>query len=642
MTVQDTTTTAAPARAGAGERDYHSFALCHEPPGWLATVEDQVATWLRSRKQLDIDTTVDGTHDQPGKGRTVTVRHHRHGHDRALRLVLEEDTNAGHWTTQITAVEHERGGGWVAIDVVSEDGLFVKVPGVARYLIEALHLSDGGLELCRDPRTLTVDRLPELVAVLRDPERRSPVFVAGTDTRLPFGPFSTQVKDWTAQVDGMGHVFVLDPRATTELVTLLGRAWEAPAWTIRTYGPGLDLDQPATARQHRILSTTRLAQDSDRYLQTLLGGFARDIVARHKTPAPLAAWQRTFERLENTALTEAMTTQVPAPAPAPAVELATPAEQVVEPTPGPVEPEPAAVAEPLTEESVDTSAVGEEAETYLVEVAELERVRLALGLPDLTDETLARFVEQATTPRTDPRAIADAARRLERQQARLEALRDELEQVKDKLLEEQVDHMETREELDRQASRAAWLGKQLVDAGRHDAAFSDVPDAEHDTAPDSYAELLERAAELPGLVVTADRDTVLGLAAIDSTSKALRAAWDSLLALSDYVRARDAGDTPSHVHHYLQNTPPGYRGMPPGKHSWTETGTTMNQFGEQRDLPVPAAVDPSGTATMTAHFKLARIGMRSPRLYYLDDVAGPTRSVVVGYIGPHMTNTQTS
>ena len=57
MTVQDTTTTAAPARPGAGERDYHAFALCHEPPGWLATVEDQVATWLRARKQLVVDTT---------------------------------------------------------------------------------------------------------------------------------------------------------------------------------------------------------------------------------------------------------------------------------------------------------------------------------------------------------------------------------------------------------------------------------------------------------------------------------------------------------------------------------------------------------------------------------------------------------
>lgn len=633
MTVQDTPPARAAGRAGAGERNYHSFATCHEPAPWLGTVEDQVATWLRSRKQLDIDARVDGTHDQPEKGRTVTVRHHRHGHDRALRLVLEEDTHVGHWTTQITAVEHERGGGWVAIDVVSEDGLFVKVPGVARNLIDALHLADGGLELRGEPRVMTADRLEGLVAVLCDPDRRSPVFVAGTDHRLPFAQFVTRLKSWAEQVDGMGHVFVLDPAATAELVTRLGRAWEAPAWTVRTFRPGVELDQPPTARQHRILSTTRLAQDSDRYLQTLLGGFARDIVARHKTPAPLAAWQRMFDRLENTALTKAMTSTVPAPT------VAEPAPETVSPTPAsaPVAPQPADVAKPLTEASVS-----EEVETFLAEVTELERVRLVLGLADLSDETLARFVEQATAPRTDPRAVAEAARRLERQQARLEALQEELGQVKDELLEEQVDHMDTREELDRQAARAAWLGKQMLDAGRHDVAFGEVPADELDTAPDTYAELLDRGAALPGIVVTADRDTVLGLEAIDSTSKALRMAWDSLLALSDYVRARGAGDAASHVHHYLQNTPPGYRGMPPGKHSWTETGSTMDQYGDERSLPVPAAIDASGCATMTSHFKLARIGMRSPRLYYLDDVAGPTGKVVVGYIGPHMTNTQTS
>lgn len=631
MTVQDTTTPA-PARSSAGDRDYHSFATCHEPPGWLGTVEDQVATWLRSRKRLDVDTGVNGTHDQPGLGRTVTVRHHRHGHDQALRLVLEEDSPTGHWTTQITAVEHDRGGGWVAIDVVSEDGLFVKVPGVARYLIEALHLSDGGLELSRDPRIVTVNRLPELVAVLRDPQRRGPAFVAGTDDRLPFAPFVTRIKDWTSQVDGMGHVFVLEPAATVELATRLGRAWEAPAWTIRTYEPGLELDQRATARQHRILSTERLAQDSDRYLQTLLGGFARNIVIRHQAPPQAAAWQRTFDRLENSALTDAMTA------------AATPVRPVTPPTPAPapaVEQAPAAAApvEPLTVEAVDEAAVDVEATAYL---AELERVREVLGLPDLTDETLHQLIEQVTAPKADPRVMADAARRIARQQARIEALEAEVKQVRAELLDEQIDHLETREELDRQTDKATWIGTQLADAGRHDVAYAPVPEDQETTAPGSYAELLTCAATLPGVILTADPDTVLGLEAIDSNGKALRAAWDSLRALSDYVRARTAGDTPSHVHQYLQNTPAGYRGMPPNKHAWTETVTTMNQYGDQRDLPVPVEVDASGTATMTAHFKLARIGMRSPRLYFLDDVAGPSGKVVVGYIGPHLTNTQTS
>jgi len=44
---------------------------------------------------------------------------------------------------------------------------------------------------------------------------------------------------------------------------------------------------------------------------------------------------------------------------------------------------------------------------------------------------------------------------------------------------------------------------------------------------------------------------------------------------------------------------------------------------------------------MTAHFKLGRIGMVSPRLYFFDDYT-KTGKVYIGYIGPHLTNTQTN
>lgn len=43
---------------------------------------------------------------------------------------------------------------------------------------------------------------------------------------------------------------------------------------------------------------------------------------------------------------------------------------------------------------------------------------------------------------------------------------------------------------------------------------------------------------------------------------------------------------------------------------------------------------------MKAHFKLARIGMVSPRMYVFDGHPADPR-VFIGYIGPHLTNTQT-
>jgi hypothetical protein len=67
----------------------------------------------------------------------------------------------------------------------------------------------------------------------------------------------------------------------------------------------------------------------------------------------------------------------------------------------------------------------------------------------------------------------------------------------------------------------------------------------------------------------------------------------------------------------------------------------MKGFGDERQLPVPTSVDPSGTATMKAHFKLGRIGMVSPRMYVLDRFS-EDGCVYVGYIGAHLTNTQTN
>lgn len=43
---------------------------------------------------------------------------------------------------------------------------------------------------------------------------------------------------------------------------------------------------------------------------------------------------------------------------------------------------------------------------------------------------------------------------------------------------------------------------------------------------------------------------------------------------------------------------------------------------------------------MVAHFKPARIGMVSPYLYYFDAMPR-TGKICVGYLGPHLTNSQT-
>lgn len=603
------------------DRDYQAFTKCIEAGPWLPTVADQTSSWLRQQKNWDIDLRANGVEISADGRSTLSVRHHEHGHERALQVVLDEDNPTGRWTTRVIAVEQERGGGWVSIDVHSADGQFVAVPRLARFLTQTLHLHDGSWELRDTPRVLAVHQVDELVDVLTDPARRGAVFVAGTDTQLDFAAFRDRVQIWGGQIVGLGHVVVLDPAATTAMQDKLGRPWSTPAWTVRTYLPGLDLDQEATARQHRILGTQRLAQDRDHYLAKLLGGFARSTVARHSTPPPLVSWQRTFDRLDNTAIAEAMTATAAAAAPT-------------------LVP---ALADLLREEertpAVD-APVGTEADVALVE---LDRVRQILGVPHLTGETLRRLAEQAAAPRVDTSAQEWAARRIEQLQRQKDDLQQLLDEAKEELLLEQVEHLETREEAERHADRSTWLGKQLTAAEQHEIAYAVTPEDAIVNRPGSFQELLNRTEEIGalGVVITADQDTVRDLDAIDSAGTACRTAWDSLLALADYVRAQNSGAYSGNVHQYLSNTPNGYRGMPSKKHSWTETATTMNQYGDTRELPVPTDVNPSGCMTMRAHFKLARIGMASPRLYYLDDVAG-TGKVYVGYIGPHLKNTQTN
>lgn len=140
---------------------------------------------------------------------------------------------------------------------------------------------------------------------------------------------------------------------------------------------------------------------------------------------------------------------------------------------------------------------------------------------------------------------------------------------------------------------------------------------------------------------TGDVSEVERVNQVDTNGAALRTAWDAVLALKDYVRARREERCDGGIDSYLKATPAGYATLPPGKFGETETGITMRQHGKERRFPVPTQVDPRGEITMKAHFKLARIGMASPRMYIHD--GHPIESVVyIGYIGTHPTNSQTS
>ena len=629
MTLIDSGTTDA---ADSHALDYRALMTCEAPDGWLTTAEAELETWLTG-KRWNIDAREDG--EFTSGSRSLQILRHTDGRSRSLRArLIERETPQGTWTTELIAHDKRGDGDWIRIHVENDRGNFVDVPNLAKGLMQALPLGDSSLQFVDKPQIFGQSRIDDLLDILCDEERHGLVFVAGTDTKagIPFDPFVKKVHEWTRQVYGLGQVIVLDPAATDALEQELdGHA--VPPWTLRTYYPGVDPASVVDARRHRILSTSRLAGERDAYVRKLLGRVARLHAARAQASNDVLKLRRTFQRLENKFVFDSSQ----------------------QPTATPVPTKPARAAQPLSGSPLKQAAPAENLlaleRRELTSDAELIRglsARLGIDLRrGLSVDQLVNRLDQSTKLH-DQLILAQA--RLERAEAQVEGLQGRVEAAEDafrkaeKLLDDgQEDRALLQDHLENLAAQCKWLQSELVTMGAYDTAYGATPDSFTLDYPSSFEDLLERRDELEaaGIVLCCAAAKAISLDEHDTLQSAVRTTWDALVALRDYLRARQSGDCEHSVDHYLKHTPPGYSTFPPGKHAHTESATTMKNFGGERVFAVPTSVEPSGSLQMTAHFKLAQIGMVSPRLYYIDRWATDGR-IYVGYIGPHLTNTQTN
>jgi hypothetical protein len=609
------------ARLATAGSDYRAFMTCRAEEGLIDVARDQLSAWLRSKKSWDVDVTSDGRHETGQRQLDVRYGTTR---GRSLRaLLVETGTPSGTWTTELLAHDQPGDGDWLSITVENDQGHFADVPVLARFLMQALPLRDGSLHFIDGPHVFHQHQVDLLIDVLCDEERHGLVFVAGTDDEsgLPFQPFVEKIRQWTRHVYGLGQVIVLDPAATRRLQAELGNAHAARPWTIRTYLPGVDPASPVDARRHRVLGTSRLATMPDGAVRKLLGTVARTQAAERPAVPQLQRLRRHFQRLDNLAIVAAIADGTIADEPSSHVTKADPS------------------ATPPRTEPVAGVGLSEQVESYL---AEIEFVKSVLGVPTLDESTLRGLAARAAVPRTDPDAISRAAEQIKSQQARIETLEDDLAFAKELSDDEQIQQAELQGDLEGARAEIRWLRSRLKDLGDYDAAHTPVPADWSTDYPESFEDLAARlSATNDDVRFTGNPDIAIGLDQHDTLQFVVRMAWDAILALTEYLRARGAGICDKGVDHYLKNTPADYRGMTPGKHAATETAATMNQYGHERVFPVSSEVDASGCTTMTAHFKLGRLGMISPRMYYLDDYVRTGR-VYIGYIGPHLTNTQTN
>ncbi|WP_228183969.1 hypothetical protein [Streptomyces anulatus] len=237
------------------------------------------------------------------------------------------------------------------------------------------------------------------------------------------------------------------------------------------------------------------------------------------------------------------------------------------------------------------------------------------------------------------RDLSEAGQRELLAERTIKALQQQVHRLTEQYHQEMEEHLFTLEGAEQAQNESRVLRQRLYAQGRAEDTI--VPD-QTAAQPASFDELWERLGELDRVLVTADRRIVLGLDDHELARIWAAKAWQALRSLDSYATAQNDGLVSSGYYDFCRNASvPGARIFPIKQIAMGETEATRSAWGDERIFNVPAEVHPSCRIEMGAHLKLGTKGRVSPRLHFYDDSCGPTSSVIVGYIGPHLTNKKT-
>ena len=593
-----------------------------DPGSIVDVVEGQLASWLRE-KGLDLP---NRDEEVVRDERRLSVLRHRLKHGHELRVRLIEQTRLGEWATEVLASP----AGWVELTITNSEGRWVDVPRLAKYLVAAAELGDPVTTFTERPEEWDEEDVDRLREVLTDPGREGLVFVAGTSDSPSdlYGPFVQYLQVWMHEVYGLGKVIVLSPSATRDFAQGAVAHAVSP-WSIRTFYPRVDLEDESDALRHRFLTTASLARLSEKRIQRTFGVIARNSSLRRPTPIDIQRSRKAFARLENSLVIDAMNSLVAETANGATVGgvggKEGPGESKRDVNPGP---------------SASTPPLAEAVEDYLRQIS---LVREVLGVDVVDEASLRAFAETRRAGQRERDLVETARFRIEQLQNQV----DQLEAVKTDLTERletaELDAAIQAQEAEARGDTVRWLRRELKRAGAYEVADSPLPEENKTDYPASVVGLVTELLPRSGFDIefTGDIGQVQDVVDLDTLSRCAHFAWEVVLAMADYQRARTEGKANSGMHNYLLN-PPGdeYRIVPARRHGQGETGITKRRHGGQRVFPVPESVDPSCRKLMVAHFKLGEIGRKSPRMYYYDDSS--SGRIYIGYIGIHLTNTQSN
>jgi molecular chaperone GrpE (heat shock protein) len=553
---------------------------------------------------------------------------------------------------------------------------FTSRPKLATNILGAFTCDDHGFEVAERPRVIFAEDVDELLRQLSETDHHSLVFLSGTDASVPAGVWSTRLEEVTRETVGQAAVFVLDRHATAAFNTRVSLAHAVQPYGLRIFCPGAVIDDLEDGRRHRSVSPKTLLNAQVRSLRDSFGRLCRE----HANATPPDRFLRRLDVITGLRLDQV-------------TGISGSGAALVAPTrPGPVPPSPALDEGELLVVEPDIHA--EDADNQR---AETTLPDLPTRLPTSASDKADRHPEADKNPSTEQDALAHSLEisELQTQNASLRAKLDQVQaahrDLRARLAEAQAqirviqkkgedDAVDVADEYEK---AVAQLRQDLDDRIMENAAITedsrtlqdklrtvtyqleqarqrlrdqslDPSTSFEEPAASPYGEPLDSWEDLqylssevfPHLRFGDDCwKAAMELAPSDPLGQWARLTWDALVILDEYATTRVARNCPftGGLREYLEGkAPAGAHLIPAGRLRASESETVKGRKNwlRERQFSVPTDIDPSGEEEMLSHIAIQTKGSISPRLYF-DDRAADRGVVVIGYIGPHLTNTKT-
>lgn len=495
----------------------------------------------------------------------------------------------------------------------------VDPPRMVRTLLNAVEIRDGQTRLTGNPIQVRAGETQQIVRAITDPRRTASVVVAGSFAPDLDEGWAAAVGSLTRQSVGVAATFVARADAIQELDAALGDShWVGPG-RIRTYLPKVDLSDPTDSLRHKWLGPATLTRSLDgRVVSTSLQRRHAEIARRRFVEAELPSDVRrtmgVLRRAETTVLRE--------------VKVAARVAQD-------------RLQDALSNPSSPTAANDGTTHWYQRARQSVRRwLRIDDPQPAHLDDLDAYIAEKVADAQIAGEQLVEAASREDELQSQVEALQRRTEDMELDLAQVEQFDIESQRELTELRRRLA----RSVDPD----TYVEPPSTEWG-APDSVEELVRRItpgegshAALALVEFTGDFDNALEVDRRYPSGLYARTLWLYVRVLHDYAASKSRGDFSGSLHMYLNDDRIDGTKCAPVRHASRESDSVLQNtsWRAERIFPVPTTVDPSSTVLMDAHFKPTHRDTFAPRMHYYDDTAS-TGKIYIGYIGKHLTNTQT-